>query len=38
MLGELDEWILCMMECMVGCDGEYTDEALYSDAVAILGC
>jgi len=27
-----------MMECMVGCDGEYTDEALYSDAVAILGC
>jgi hypothetical protein len=28
--------MLCMMECMVGCDSEYMDEALYSD-VASLG-
>lgn len=28
--------MLYVMECMVGCDGEYMDEALYSD-VASLG-
>jgi hypothetical protein len=37
MLDELGEWILCVMECMVGCDGEYMDEALYTDVVASLG-
>jgi hypothetical protein len=33
---ELDEWFLCVMECMVGRDGEYMDEALYMDVVASL--
>jgi len=37
MLDELDEWFLRVMECLVGCDGEYMDEALYADAVASSG-
>ena len=29
--------MLCMMECMVGCDSECMDEALYSDGIANWG-